>query len=72
MKNINVMQCSKSLQTLVGHLPNGAFINDFLDTFVLGNHLKNITSFKILSDDAEGVCQLVIEGVFVAEDVGVV
>jgi len=39
---------------------------------MLRNHLKDVSSLEILSNDAESVGKFIIERIFVAENVGVV
>ena len=72
MKDVHVMESSESFQALIGHLPNSGLINDFLSRLMLRNHLKDVPSLEVLSNNAESVGELIIERVFVAEDVGVV
>lgn len=72
MEDIHVMQNCKPFETVIGYLPDGALVDYLLAVFMFGDHLKDIPSFQTLSYDAESVCELVKEGVFVAEYAGVV
>jgi len=56
---------------LVGDLPDGILINNFLVCFVSVYHLKDISPLQTLGDDTEAVANLVIERIFVTKNVGV-
>jgi hypothetical protein len=72
MQNIHVVQHRETFEGLVGDLPNGVLIDIFPGSLVLLDQLEDIPAFEVFSNDAEGIGELVIEGVLVAEDTGVV
>ena len=53
-------------------MPDSGLINDLLASFVLGDELEDIPSLEVLGNNAESVGELIVEGILVAEDVGVV
>ena len=53
-------------------MPDSSLINDLLACLVFGDELEDIPSLEVLGDNAESVGELIVEGIFVAEDVGVV
>ena len=53
-------------------MPDSGLINNLLAGLVLGDKLEDIPSLKVFGDNAESVGELVVEGILVAEDVGVV
>lgn len=62
------MQCLKSLQSLEGNPPNDALIDHLLIHFMPIDHLKDVSAFKALSDDAEAIGKFVKEGIFIGEN----
>jgi hypothetical protein len=69
VKNIHIVKSLQSLQTVESHSPNNAFLNVLLVHFVTIDHLKDIPTLEALGNDAEGVGELVEEGILVGEDV---
>lgn len=59
------MQCLKSLQSLEGNPPNDALIDHLLVHLMPIDHLKDVSAFEALSDDAEAIGEFVEEGIFI-------
>lgn len=65
------MQRLKSLQRLEGNPPNDALIDHLLIDLMPIDHLEDVSTLKTLSDNAEAICKLIEEGIFVGKDKGV-
>ena len=70
MKNIHIVKGLKPFQSLESNPPNHTFLNILLVVFMAIDHLEDVPALKTLSNDAEAIREVIVEGILVRKDVG--